>query len=116
MRISGFSRYVLSGCVAVAMLAGCGGSQSPIAAPGAMPQTSAIAMFGPCAASNSTNGAVPLTQTLSNRSTFPRASGVRDATSDSQTFYYTGAEQSFKVPSGVTSINVVADGAEPPSI
>jgi hypothetical protein len=36
-------RYALSACVAVAMLAGCGGSQPPIGAPGAMPQTSAVA-------------------------------------------------------------------------
>jgi hypothetical protein len=32
------------GCVAAALLAGCGGSQPPIGATGAMPQTSAIAM------------------------------------------------------------------------
>ena len=37
------SRFVLSVFVAAAMLAGCGGSQPPIGAPGAMPQTSAIA-------------------------------------------------------------------------
>ena len=37
------SRFALSVCVAAAMLAGCGGSQPPIGAPGAMPQTSAIA-------------------------------------------------------------------------
>ena len=37
MRSLGFGRYGLSSCVAVAMLAGCGGSQPPIAAPGAMP-------------------------------------------------------------------------------
>jgi hypothetical protein len=42
MRISGFGRYAL-GCVAVAMLAGCGGSQLPIGAPGAAPQSRAIA-------------------------------------------------------------------------
>jgi hypothetical protein len=35
MRISGFSRYALSSCVAAAMLAGCGGSQPPIGARGA---------------------------------------------------------------------------------
>jgi hypothetical protein len=35
--------YALSSCVAAAMLAGCGGSQPPIGAPGAMPQTSGIA-------------------------------------------------------------------------
>ena len=38
-----FSRYALSACVAVVMLSGCGGSQPPIGAPGAMPQSSAIA-------------------------------------------------------------------------
>jgi hypothetical protein len=38
-----FSRYALSACAAVAMLAGCGGSQPPTGAPGAMPQSSAIA-------------------------------------------------------------------------
>jgi hypothetical protein len=44
MSISAFSRYALTGCVAVAMLAGCGGSQPPIGALGALPQSSAIAM------------------------------------------------------------------------
>ncbi len=43
MRSLYFSRYVLSSCVAVAVLAGCGGSQPPIGAPGAIPQTSMIA-------------------------------------------------------------------------
>ena len=38
------SRYALSSCVAAAMLAGCGGSQPPIGVPGAMAQTSAVAM------------------------------------------------------------------------
>ncbi len=36
------TRYAL-GILAAAMLAGCGGSQPPIGAPGAMPQSSAIA-------------------------------------------------------------------------
>ena len=36
-------RYALSSCVAAAMLAGCGGSQLPIGAPGAIPQSRAIA-------------------------------------------------------------------------
>jgi hypothetical protein len=43
MRISGLSRHALFSCVAVAMLAGCGGSQPPIGASGAMPQSRAIA-------------------------------------------------------------------------
>ena len=34
MRFSGFCRYALSGCVAAAMLAGCGGSQPLTSAPG----------------------------------------------------------------------------------
>jgi hypothetical protein len=38
-----FSRYAFSFCIVAAMLAGCGGSQPPIAAPGAMPQMHAIA-------------------------------------------------------------------------
>jgi sugar lactone lactonase YvrE len=42
MKSLDFSRYVLS-CVAAAMLAECGGSQTPIGAPGETPQTSAIA-------------------------------------------------------------------------
>ncbi len=37
------SRYTLSSCVAAVMLSGCGGSQPPIGAPGAMPQSRAIA-------------------------------------------------------------------------
>jgi hypothetical protein len=40
MRTLGFKRYALS-CVAIALLAGCGGSQPPIGAPGAMTQTAA---------------------------------------------------------------------------
>ncbi len=112
MTISGFARYALTSCVSGAMFAGCGGSQPPISASGATTQTSAIAMLAPCSESNSTNGVLPLlTRAVSNRSSFHRASDARNATSESQTFYYTGAEQSFKVPSGVTSINVVADGA-----
>jgi hypothetical protein len=43
MKRFGLGTYALSGCVAVALLAGCGGSQLPTGAPGAMPQTSAIA-------------------------------------------------------------------------
>jgi hypothetical protein len=37
MKSLDFSRYAFTSCVAVAMLVGCGGSQSPIGAPGAMP-------------------------------------------------------------------------------
>lgn len=39
MRRSGLGRYALCSCVAAALLAGCGGSQPPIGAPGAMPQS-----------------------------------------------------------------------------
>ncbi len=44
MRSLGLGRYALCSCVAAAMLAGCGGSQPPIGALGAMPQAPAIAM------------------------------------------------------------------------
>jgi hypothetical protein len=43
MRSPELSRFALIACVAIVMLAGCGGSQPLIGAPGAMPQTSAIA-------------------------------------------------------------------------
>ncbi len=39
MRIAGLSPCAFSGCAAVALLAACGGSQAPIGAPGAMPQS-----------------------------------------------------------------------------
>jgi hypothetical protein len=39
MKSLDFSRYALGICVASAMLAGCGGSQPPTGAPGAMPQS-----------------------------------------------------------------------------
>jgi hypothetical protein len=42
MKSLDFSGYVLGICAAAAMLAGCGGSQPPIGAPGAMAQTAAI--------------------------------------------------------------------------
>src|ERR1700722_11940217 len=42
MRISSFGRYGLTSCVVVAILAGCGGLQPPIGAPGLMPQAHAI--------------------------------------------------------------------------
>lgn len=43
MRTFDFHRYTFCTCVAVAMLAGCGGSQLPLAAPAGMPQRSEIA-------------------------------------------------------------------------
>ncbi len=43
MRILSFGGYALTSCVAVATLAGCGGSQPPTGAPGAMPQSAATA-------------------------------------------------------------------------
>lgn len=39
MKSFGFGRYALLSCAVVAMLAACGGSQAPIGAPGAMPQS-----------------------------------------------------------------------------
>ncbi|MGP8101314.1 MAG: choice-of-anchor tandem repeat GloVer-containing protein [Candidatus Cybelea sp.] len=48
MKLSDFSRYALSICVAAAMLAGCGGPQPLTGAPGAMPQSSAsVSMHAP---------------------------------------------------------------------
>ena len=41
MRSLDLNRFALSVCVATVMLAGCGGSQPPIGAPGAMPQSAA---------------------------------------------------------------------------
>jgi hypothetical protein len=38
MKSLGLGRYALSSCAAAALLAGCGGSQPPIGAPGTMPQ------------------------------------------------------------------------------
>ncbi|MGA8098728.1 MAG: choice-of-anchor tandem repeat GloVer-containing protein [Candidatus Cybelea sp.] len=43
MRRWNLSHYAISSCVSAALLAGCGGSQPPIGAPGALPQTSALA-------------------------------------------------------------------------
>jgi len=42
MTIAELYQYPVSICAAAALLAGCGGSQPPIGAPGAMRQTSAI--------------------------------------------------------------------------
>ncbi len=77
--------------VAAALLAGCGAlrqaqddTQPPIAAPGANPASAALALA---------------------------ARGGGDALPHHRTFYYSGARQSFKVPSGVTKLTVVALGA-----
>ena len=43
MMISRFARHALTSCLAAAILAGCGGSQPPIGAPGAMAQRPAVA-------------------------------------------------------------------------
>jgi hypothetical protein len=45
MKSLGFGRYALSGCVATVLLTACGGSQPPIGAAGAMPQSRAIATY-----------------------------------------------------------------------
>ena len=42
MRISGFGRYALTSCVAVAMLAGCGGSQALSSGQPAAPMTHSV--------------------------------------------------------------------------
>ncbi len=80
MKSLDFSRYAFIGCVAAAMLAGCGGSQPPIGSPGVM-----------------ANGSYPA---LHNK--------------HSQTFSFTGAKQTFMVPTGVAQITVVARGASGP--
>src|ERR1700729_1129603 len=85
----GLSRHALAIGAATALLAGCGGSQPPIGAPGATPQTQVQPT--PMSSSNTvlTTGGLP----------------------HHRTFKYTGTEQTFKVPSGVTQITVVARGA-----
>ena len=67
-----FGRYVLGVCAAVPLLAGCGGSQPPIGASGALDP---------------------------------------HGKKQSQTFNFTGAEQTFMVPTGVTRVTVTASGA-----
>jgi hypothetical protein len=68
-----FGRHALGVSVATAMLAGCGGSQPPIASP-----------------------------QLRNSPRAPK---------QSQTFNYTGSEQTFTVPEGVTRVTIKASGA-----
>jgi hypothetical protein len=68
-----FGRHALGVSVATAMLAGCGGSQPPIASP-----------------------------QLRNSPRAPK---------QSQTFSYTGSEQTFTVPEGVTRVTIKASGA-----
>ena len=46
MRSRQLSRHALTSCAAAAILAGCGGSQPPIGAPGAMPQSRASSSYG----------------------------------------------------------------------
>ena len=45
MKSSDFGRFVIGGFAVAAMLAGCGGSQPPIGAPGAVPQARAVASY-----------------------------------------------------------------------
>ncbi|HEY2476597.1 MAG TPA: hypothetical protein VGI19_17585 [Candidatus Cybelea sp.] len=72
MRIPSWLHCVLSGGVAAALLAGCGGAQS-------------------------TGSAIPV--------------GQHSRAASKKTFKYTGAEQKFKVPAGVTQITITASGA-----
>jgi len=46
MRALDVGRYALSSCAAAALLAGCGGSQPPIGAPGALPQSASSVPLG----------------------------------------------------------------------
>ncbi len=82
MKVSQFGRYVISSCVAAALLAGCGGSQTPIDVAGAMAY-------------------------VSTGSTAVRA----DSLPYNKTFNYTGKRQRFTVPAGVKWLTVVARGA-----
>jgi hypothetical protein len=72
-------------CAAVAMLTGCGGSQAAISAlsQNALPQSAAA----------------------------DRLLVVTPLQRLSQTFYYTGAQQNFRVPKGVTSLTIAASAA-----
>ena len=47
MKRLGYSRHALTGCAAVVMLAGCGGSQPLIGTPGATPQSRATVTYAP---------------------------------------------------------------------
>ncbi len=78
MKIFALGRYALGVCASVALLAACGGSQTPIGAPNAQNDMARFALHG-------------------------------------RTFQYTGKEQSFKVPSGVTKLRAEASGASGPS-
>lgn len=82
MRHSALRYYVFSFCAAVT-LAACGGSQTPIGASGAIPQSHAS-----------------ITQDHSS------------PTSQSKTFSYTGKSQTFIVPSGITQVKIDARGAQ----
>ena len=75
------SRFALSVCMAVAMLAGCGGSQPPIGAPSAMLQPPS------------------------------GATTVPDHLPRQLTFKFTGQPETWRVPKNVRSITVVAFGA-----
>ncbi|MGA9273588.1 MAG: hypothetical protein WBV40_01340, partial [Candidatus Cybelea sp.] len=59
----------------------------------------AAAMLTGCGGSQSANRVIPA------------ASGIFNNASGSETFHYTGGEQSFTVPKTVTSITLVATGA-----
>ena len=110
MKPSILGRYACSLCATIAMLTACSPSHS---ASGAVPDVGVVQnaasarqifsdeMSAPCSEPNATNAAARLTTgTLR-----------RGAASESRTFHYTGSEQSFEVPSGVTAIKIVADGA-----
>jgi len=90
IKIVGLSRAALGMGLTAAMLAGCGGSQPQIAAPGAMAQSRAIARKTDRGGSWMLPTAGPPSK---------------------HTFKYTGTEQSFKVPNGVREVTVVVRGA-----
>jgi hypothetical protein len=82
MRISGLSHYAYSGCAAVAMLAGCGALRQ-----------AQDDMQPPIGAPGT------MLQTTA-------------SAGHKQRFVYTGREAKFVVPSGVTALTIVADGAQ----
>lgn len=73
--------YALSVCVTTTLLAGCGGSHTP-------------SMFAP--------------QIAAPQSAVSRTFRAEPLHRGSKTFYYTGAQQDFVVPTGVTGLTVTA--------
>ncbi len=91
MKVSTSRRSAFCASIAAALLAACGGSQPPVGAPGAM-----------------RSEAQPARGSIGRSFLQTKPLGGRPY---HHTFKYTGARQSFRVPSGVSRINIVARGA-----